>query len=176
MRRTWYLTALVPLAIGIAIAATSCSRLMDNIESMQRMVAPGERAFVLNAGDYAVFLERESVVNGTVYRTGEPTVRCSLATEDGKPIELGTPAGRLQYSLGSYAGRAVFEFELEAPVTVKLSCTSDSGQAVLAVGGGIGASIVVAVVAALFGFFSAVAVVVIIFVKRRRLARAQAKT
>lgn len=176
MSRAWYLTALVPLAIGITIAVVSFSRLIDNVESMQRLVAPGERTFVLNAGEYVVFGESESTVDGTVYRNDSFAVNCALTTEGGTQIPLSRPTGKTRYALGGYSGTGLFEFALPSAQTVKLACTSEDGKVVLAIGGGIGAAIVVAVVCGLFGLFSAGGVFLLVFLKRRKfLARQRAK-
>ena len=169
MSRAWYLTALVPLAIGVAIAWVSFTRLVDNVESMQRMVVPGERTFILNGGDYILFGETASIVDGTVYRNDRFAVSCSLAAEDGTPIALERTTGRTRYSVGSYAGGGMFEFTLTTPGTVKLSCDNDGDTAVVAIGGGIGAAIVVGIVCLVFGLLSAIGVFAIVFVRRRRM-------
>jgi len=174
MKRTWYLAALVPLAIGVAAALVSISRVTENIATMQRMVAPGERSFVLNAGSYVVFGETDSIVNDTAYHNEQLSVSCSLAREDGTKVALERPTAKTTYSLGGYAGSGIFEFALASPATVKLSCTTEAGKAVLAIGGGVGAAIVVGLISGLFGFFGAGGVFLVVFIKRRRWLRSRA--
>lgn len=165
--RAWYIAAVVPLVIGALVAWLGFSRLVDSIDSMQRLVAPGERDLVLDAGDYIVFGESESVVDGVAYANDRWSVRCSMAL-DGAPLELRTVTGRTTYSFGNHAGRAIFELTMPRSGTAHLACETDQGKAVIAVGTGIGASIVIGVIGLVFGVLLAGGVFTIIFVKRRK--------
>ncbi len=176
MSRAWYLTALVPLAIGITIAVVSFSRLLDNLQSMQRMVAPGERTFVLNAGQYIIYGETTSTVDGVAYHNTGFSLNCRLTAEDGTTIPLERPTGKITYAMGGHEGTGMFEFDLAGSSNVKLSCETDGGKAVVAIGGGIGAAIVVAIVCGLFGVLGGVAVLLVVyFVRRKVLARERAR-
>jgi hypothetical protein len=166
MSRAWYLTILVPLAL-CALSVLAFKRLVHNIDSMQRLVVPGERTLTLERGDYKVFAERESVVDGVAYETDRIAVRCSL-DDNGKPVELRQATGKIQYSMGGYSGRAIFVFTMPAAGTLRLACTSEDGKAVVAVGTGIGTSIVAAVLTLVFGIIGTVGAFVIVFTLRRR--------
>lgn len=175
MRRTWYLLALVPFAVGAALAVVSFVRLFDNLEGMPRLVVPGERSLELEAGDYVVYGETESVVDGTAYSNPRFAVRCALAHKDGTPITLSHATVARSYSFGGHAGNGMFEFELPSPETVTLSCTTEDGKAVLAIGRGIGGAIVAGVLSVLLGSLAAVVVFVVVFIKRRRWRRREAE-
>jgi hypothetical protein len=166
MSRAWYLTMLAPLAL-IGLSVLAFMRLKANIDGMQRLVVPGERALTLEARDYRVFAETESVVDGLAYANERFAVSCSVK-HDGKPIELKTSVGKITYSLGAYSGRAIFVFTMPKAGTAQLACTSEDGKAVVAVGTGIGTSIVAGVLTLVFGLLGTIAAFVIVFVLRRK--------
>jgi hypothetical protein len=169
MSRAWYLTILAPLAL-CGLSALAFVRLVHNIEAMQRFVVPGERTLKLDKGDYRVFAESESHLDGVAYANDRYSVRCSLEA-GGKPIELETSVGKITYSLAGYSGRAIFVFTMPAAGEARIACTTEDGKAVLAVGTGIGTSIVAGVLTAVFGVIGVFAVFAIVFVLRRRTVR-----
>jgi hypothetical protein len=169
MSRAWYLTMLMPLGLCV-FGVLAFMRLVDNIEGMQRLVVPGERTLTLDKGDYRVFAESESHVDGVAYANNQYSVRCSLEA-DGAPIELESSTAKITYSLGGYAGRSIFKFTMRKAGSAKLACTTDDGKAVLAVGTGIGTSIVAGVLTLVFGVIGIVAAFAIVFVLRRRTVR-----
>lgn len=167
----WYLLALVPVAIGVALAVVGVFRMIDEIEAMQRVVVPGEDDLELAAGDYVVYGETESQVSGTYYRNTSIALRCAITGPDGQQITLDTPTGTTKYTMGGYSGQSMFEFEAPSAGTYHLQCTGDGSPAVLAIGTGIGTGIVLIVVSALVGFIAAL---VVFFVVRRKRKRAAA--
>lgn len=175
MRRTWYLLALVPFAVGAALAVVSFVRLFDNLEGMPRLVVPGERSVELDAGNYVVYGESRSIVDGTAYVSDQFSVRCALAKQDGTEIPLSHSSIERTYELGDHAGSGLFEFELPTRETVKLSCTTEDGKVVLAIGRGIGGAIVAGVLSVMLGGLAAVVVFVVVFIKRRRWRRREAQ-
>jgi hypothetical protein len=175
VRRTWYLLALVPFVVGAALAVVSFVRLFDNLDSMPRMVVPGEHEFALEAGDYVVYGESESIVDGTAYENGRFSVRCGLAAHDGAAIALSHPTVARTYSIGGHTGNGMFEFELPSDQTVTLSCTTEDGKAVVAIGRGIGGAIVAGVLSILLGLFGGLIIFVVVFIKRRRWRRREAE-
>lgn len=174
MNRAWYLTLIAPLAV-CCIGVLAFIRLVDNIAGMQRFVVPGEHALTLEARDYRVFAERESTVDGVAYSSERISVRCTL-DRDGTPIELQAATGKIQYSLGGYAGRAIFKFTMPAAGTAHMSCASDDGKGVLAVGTGIGTSVVAAVLTLVLGVIATVGGFAIVYVLRRRSRKRIAAT
>jgi hypothetical protein len=166
MSRAWYLTMLVPAAL-IVLSVLSFMRLVDNIEGMQRLVAPGERTLTLERGDYRVFAESESTVDGVAYSNERYSVRCAV-TANGEPLKLESTTAKITYSMGGYAGRAIFVFTMPAAGTAQLTCTTEDGKAVVAVGTGVGTSLIAALLTGLFGFFGIFGAFTIVFVLRRR--------
>jgi hypothetical protein len=172
MSRAWYLTIVVPLAVCV-LGVFAFIRLVDNIEGMQRFVIPGERTLTLERGEHKIFAESESHVDGVAYSNERFAVRCS-AEADGKPLELRTVTGKIKYSLGGYSGRAMFAFTMPAAGAARIACTTEDGKAVLAVGTGIGVSIVAAVLTLVLGILGTIGAFVIVFVLRRRRLKRKA--
>jgi hypothetical protein len=172
MSRAWYFLALVPVLLGIAIAGATCSAMVDDIKSMQRVVVPGEGQLQLEAGDYVAYGETKSNVNGVVYSNASFSVRCGLVGPDGAEVPLETPTGKVQYGLGGYSGRNFFELTAPTKGTYTLRCEGSDEPAVIAVGKGVGSSIVILVLSALGGLIAGVVTIFVIRRKRKRAAQA----
>jgi hypothetical protein len=168
MSRGWYFVALLPLVIGAGIAVLAFTRLIDSIEQMPRMVVPGEKTFTLPAGEYVIYAESQSTVDGVAYVNERFRVNCSLSASDSSPLPLSSHGGKLKYDLGDYEGGAIFDFELPADGTAKLACETDQPKAVLAIGKSFAMTIVAGVVPLVFGLLGAL---LAFFVIRRRRKR-----
>jgi hypothetical protein len=166
----WYLLALVPVAIGGIIAAVAMSSLLGDIEGMKRVVVPGEATLELGAGDYVVYGELQSTVDGVAYRATSVQVRCMMTTAGGEGVILTTPGASTSYSLGGYQGQSMFEFTIREAGTFQLVCQNDGDPAVLAIGHGIGAGIAVVAIGMGAGFIGAIVVLLLVRRKRKRAA------
>jgi len=167
MSRRWYLLCLVPLAIGALAVVLSIEKLLDGIEQMPRVIVPGERTLALTAGDYIIYGETTSSVEGVSYVSESFSVECKLTAPDGSAATLERPTGHTTYTIGGYEGRSLFETTLGKDGTYTLACSGDK-RAVLAFGHGIGATILVIVLGAVGGFLGPGAVFLIVFLRRRR--------
>ena len=166
----WYLLALVPIAIGGIVAAVAMSSLLGDIEGMKRMVVPGEATFELEAGDYVVYGELQSTVDGVAYRASSVQVRCILASPAGEPVKMTTPGSSTSYTLGGYQGESMFEFTIATAGTYQLGCANEGDPAVLAIGHGLGAGIAVVAVSMVVAIIGAIVVLVLVRRKRKRAA------
>jgi hypothetical protein len=153
-----------------AVAIGFFMSLAGQIEGMQRVVVPGEKTFQLLPGDYIVFGESESKVAGTTYRADTFSVACTLTDQSGRAVQLQS-VGRThtKYSLGDYSGGSLFELTIPAEGRYTLACTGDQQtKAVLAIGQGIGKSIVTSVLMLLAGLISSGIAVLMLFLRRRK--------
>lgn len=152
-------------------------------DSMLRFVVPGEKVVVLPAaGDYTIFNEHKSVVNGIVYSTSEDSVsgmRCAMKDDAaGENVPLEPSSANMTYSFGSREGRAVFGFNVKGGGRYRISCGFPEAQqggvrTVLAVGQGFGAeifntiSLVFAIISIfIISFGASVAAIVYLIVKK----------
>jgi hypothetical protein len=168
MRRAWYFVALVPLLVGAAFGALAFMRLVDTIQAMPRMVAPGEKSFALPAGEHVIFVETASTVDGVAYANDRGRVTCGVKASDGSTIALAHHEGKLKYSLGGHSGGAVFNFTMPSEGNALVGCSVDDGKVVIAVGQSFGFMIVVAVVPLVLGAIASVVAFVIVYRRRKR--------
>ncbi|HTJ42393.1 MAG TPA: hypothetical protein VL463_09885 [Kofleriaceae bacterium] len=170
MSKSWfraYAIAFVPVLVGMAIGGAMIWRVYSQVTGMQRLVVPGERDVILEAGSHVGFLESKSVVDGTEYANATFSGRCTLAEAGSNaPVELGKPTGTTSYSFGSYAGTSAFSFTAPHDGTYHLACSGDGPPAVLAIGDGIGLSIVIGAIGGLAGVI--VAIVMALRIRKRR--------
>jgi hypothetical protein len=168
MSRSWYFLALIPFALGAVIATITFMGMLDDIKAMQRVVVPGEGQLALDAGDYVAYGETESNVNGVVYSNTGFSVRCGMLGPDGAEVKLESPTGKVSYTMGGYSGRNFFELTAPTKGTYTLRCEGADSPAVIAVGKGVGSSIVIAVLAGVGGILAAIITLVVIRRKRKR--------
>jgi hypothetical protein len=136
---------LILLVGGIAAAAVGGWNIYDTITSQfdfQRVVIPGQgEIHITQTGDYDVFLETRSRVDGKVYQMADDNVgglaaKMTWADTD-QEIELESPSSDFTYSFGAYEGRSLFKFHAEKTGKAILQAQYADGQgpqAVLAVG------------------------------------------
>jgi hypothetical protein len=152
----WYALAVLPLAAGIYLAIRFLLGMIDDIDSMQRVDVPGVHELYLQPGDHVVYAEGNDDWSG----------RCRLSAADGAAIELDTPGGRTSYSMGGHSGESVFVFTAPREGGYQLACEGEHGT--LAVGHGIGLTIVGVVLAPIGGMLLAGLTVALVFLWRRR--------
>jgi hypothetical protein len=175
VRATWYLLALIPLAIGGAIAIVGFRGLAGTIEAMPRVVVPGKGEVALEAGDHVAYGELRSQVGGTAYMATSLQLQCSLvASQGGSAIALTAPTAKTSYGYGAFQGESMFHMTIPRAGTYELACEGEGGPATIAIGPGIGGSIGYALGGMLGGAIGMVAVVFVVRSRRRRAAAKQA--
>jgi hypothetical protein len=146
-RRIWYGVAAIVLGAGVAVFLFLLIGFINGLagmpRSMIRVVAPGSFDIRLDkAGEYTIFDEYQSVMGGRVYSHsgGLSGLTCTLTEKaTGRSIPLTAPGGSETYSMGSYAGRSLFEFTIATPGDYRLSAEyggAGGPDAVLAIGHG----------------------------------------
>jgi hypothetical protein len=167
-RRTaagWYFVALGLIGCGLAIGMTGFFQMADSVRGLQRSTMPGKTEVTLAAGRTTIYVETR--VDGVEHVADN--LQCRMLDGSGKPIELRTANGKVSYSFGGYAGRNAWDVDIMAPGTFAIEC---SGKGAIAVGGGIGAWIVVALVGGLVPVLGGLGLAIPVFFKRRRQKRA----
>jgi hypothetical protein len=115
---------------------------------LTQVVVPGSADLQLKtAGDYTVYLELHSVVNGKIYAVDSVSgLNCELRSRaSGDKIPLYRPATNTNYTANGRSGRSVLSFRIQAPGTYTLGCKYEDGregpQTVMAVGNGVSTQI-----------------------------------
>jgi hypothetical protein len=177
MRKTskvWYWIGAGLFLPGVVLAIATFVTLSSRIADMQRVVMPGRAEIVLPAGRSTLYAESQSIVDGKVYQVGENfSLRCGIGSADGTQARLESSSSTVSYSLGDYAGQNAMDVHAGAAGTYVLECEAP-GTFVMAIGGGIGTSIVLAVVGGLAAAAGAL-MTLVVWIKRRRQIRREAE-
>jgi hypothetical protein len=170
MARGWYLVAFGLIGTALAIAITGFMQKGTAINGLQRVVIPGRAQLTLASGRSTIYVETRSIAGGHVFPDApEVPFQCSLSDINDAPVKLDPPHGSTSYDYGDYAGRAAFDIEVPNPGYYTLGCTADR-QLVIAVGGGLTASVLVAIIGGAIPGLTGVVLFLVVFVKRRRMA------
>ena len=178
----WYYgLAVLIIFIGFAaFAGFIYYGISDAQSGLLQMVAPaGADLFLSEPGEYIIFYENNSFINGKFYSTGEQIPGLEIRVrEKATGLNLSTyPAkGSFTYSLGSRSGRSIMAFTaLRAGIyQVNASYSGRAGpEVVLAIGKGmvegIFSSIMISM-AALFGSIAIAAAISYVTYRRRKEA------
>jgi hypothetical protein len=145
------------IGCALAIALTGYSQGTDAVRGLQRAEMPGRAEVTLAAGRTTVYLE------------GDGQIRCAMVDNAGNDVGLRAATGKVRYSFGGRRGRNGFDVDIMAPGTYVVTCTGDAMT--IAVGGGIGAWLVVAIVGGLVPGMAGIGLCLFVFIARRRYAR-----
>ena len=182
----WYYA--VAAAVFLAGCGSVAFVLIGHVErlrsSLVQIVAPGEKELNLTQpGDYTVFYEHESVVNGRAYSTGERLsgLECQLVLPgSGSAIALTAPGMSTTYLFGGRSGRSIFGFRIGRSGDYLFSCRYAGGRAgpevVLAIGRDFGGRVFTLraqALAVLIGSLAAAVAIAAVTAVRREKAKKQ---
>lgn len=178
----WYYgLAVLIIFIGFfAFAASIYSGITDAQSSLLRMVAPASAdLFLSEPGEYTIFYENNSYVNGKFYSTGEQMPGLQIHVRDeatGSDLVTYPANGGVTYSLDSRSGRSIMAFRIEHAGSYQINASypgKEGPAVVLAVGKGtiegILSSIMISFVA-LFGSIAIAATISFVTYRRRKKA------
>ena len=177
----YYGLAVLIIVLGFAAFAGSIySGITDAESGLLQMVAPGgANLFLKEPGEYTIFYENNSYLDGKFYSTGEQMSGLEiLVKEKATGIDLATyPAkSSFTYSLGNRSGRSIMAFTTPRAGIYQVNA-SYSGRAgpriVLAIGKGIVEGIFSSIMISLAALFGSIVIAAVItFVTYRRRKRA----
>ena len=179
--RWYYGLAVLVVVIGFSIFAWSLFSGITGLTSgLIQVVAPGASDVNLKeAGEYTIFYENQSYVDGRVFYTSDriPGLQIEVVEKStGKKLSTYSPPASLTYSMGGRSGKAILAFQVKSPGIYQLRASYPSGhdgqQVVLAVGHGFMDRILSTVMISLAAFFGsliiAAAMVITIYKKRHQ--------
>lgn len=171
----WYLVGAGLVASALAIALTGFYQMTDSVRGLQRLAMPGQGQVTLAPGRTTLYYEHRSTLRGTAYSApAQMSITCRVTDAQERPQELAVSASSVQYAFGDFAGKSAFDLQLAGSGTYTVRCEAEQ-PFVLAIGGGVGAWIVVAVVGGLVPGLGGVLVCVLVWVRRRRHRSTRAK-
>jgi hypothetical protein len=178
----WYYgLAVLIIVLGFAAFALSIySGITDAESGLLQIAAPGGAdLFLREPGEYIIFYENNSYLDGKFYRTGEQISGLEVRVQEkATGLDLATyPAkGSFTYSLGSRSGRSIMAFKIERAGNYQVNASysgKEGPRIVLAIGKGmvegIFSSIMISM-AALFGSIAIAAVITFVTYSRRKKA------
>lgn len=161
--------ALLVLVGGGAVLGAMLWRLSSQVDKLTRIAVPGTSEVMLPAGESIGYGEPADGEVGE-FRLA---AHCDAIAKDGSEISIGAPVAKVSYQLGSRQGVSLMSIKTATPGNVTITCTTDHAFT-LAIGGGVGTSIVVGILAMLAGVLLAVMLVVRTWRRRRREKRGAA--
>jgi hypothetical protein len=176
--RVWYALAGLLVLLGIALFSQFLiSRLQDLGGDLRQVVVPGTANLALDeAGEYTIFHERRSVIDGQYYASSDISgLRVTLTGPGGAAIPLDRPAMSSRFTVGGREAFSIFTFRIEQPGTYRLTAAYPDGRiepkAVLSVGHDFMAGLLTTIFGAIaIGFATfglGIAIFVVTLVKRR---------
>lgn len=182
MPSPWYYgLAVLIIVVGFSIFAWSIySSFSDMGSELSQVVMPGGSDLDLKEpGEYTVFYENQTYVNGKFYSTGAQIPGLQIRVSEkatGRELSTYPTPGGFTYSFGGRFGQSITTFRVERPGIYQINAFYPSGkgpEVVLAVGRGFAEGIfssVAIALAALFGSMVMAAVVVFVTYTRRKKA------
>jgi hypothetical protein len=130
--RLWYVVAPVILVAGVMGARYLIFTRLDAVAaSMRRFVVPGTAELTLEQpGTYTIYHEASSVIDGKLYVSENVNglqVRVAAVPGD-VPVQVSTPGGSENYSMGGASGVAVLAFDVTSPGRYRLTAGYDGGK------------------------------------------------
>ena len=170
----------VILIIGIiSFVVVLVTGILSSVNSIDnQVVVPGKRTIELKEpGDYNIYFEYKSVIDGRVFETSTINgLVCKLKnTETGEYIKLKNSTSNSRYSVNGREGKSLFSFTIDNAGTYEIDASYESGdgeEAVLAISKGFGMKLLSSIFICFAILFVTIAGAVILFVytyKRRKM-------
>lgn len=121
---------LLQLIGSIAFGFLIFNGVTDIGKAGNRVVVPGSMPLQLEkAGDYTIFYEHQSVIDGMVYSTPQSLtgLQVELTGPDGNAITL-EPSSGGTYNVGQRSGNGLFDFKAAQPGTYTLNAGYPDGS------------------------------------------------
>jgi hypothetical protein len=177
----WFVVAGV---IALATAGGSVHFLLSRLATLDslltRVVVPGSSVLTLDkSGDYTIFHEEKSFVDGQYYASKSVEgLRVALTAEaGGAAVKIHVPTGSSSYSIGNREGTSIYNFTIDQPGRYRLTASLANGRtepkAVLAVGQGMMSALlgmIFGMMGIIFGGLGVAGLVVLVTVLQRSKA------
>ncbi len=165
----------------ISFVVVLVTGILSSVNSFDNQVlVPGTRNIELKEpGDYNIYFEYRSIVDGRVFETSNINgLVCKLKNIDsGEYIRLENSTVNSSYSVNGREGRSLFSFTIDKAGTYEIDASYESGdgeEAVLAIGKGFGVNLLSTIFICFAILFVTIAGAVILFVytyKKRKLIK-----
>jgi len=178
--RFWYVIAAV-LFLGSVIAPAPIVlwNVFARSDETLRLIAPDQKVFRLNRGDYTIFSDSRAVIDGEILlsRGSLSGLRVRVRSTDGKEIPVEAVKIASRYNIGGQTGFAILQFSIpesgDYSVLAEYREKSPNNRALLSIRkeflGGLLGSILLTVVLSIGGAILGIAIFLRTLWKRRQL-------
>ncbi|HUG16822.1 MAG TPA: hypothetical protein VMM78_17580 [Thermomicrobiales bacterium] len=188
LRRTDLIAAAIFIAAAVVaglLGYRAITGFLGLTDDLTRVVVPGATEITFTeTGDYTIFYEHRSTHDGRVFRTPQTLegLRVSLLSRDTDSfVPLSPPGSDVEYSMRGRSGYAVLGFSIGEPgpyeITGFYEGNAQGPDVVLAIGQGVGRTLVVSILAGigaavilLLGVAAALALILVPRSRRKRQA------
>jgi hypothetical protein len=162
-----YLWIAVPLAVGLGTCAGGFVSMFSGVEDMPRAPASGGTV-ELDAGEYTVFFETSSVIDGRVLTVaGQGPSSCDIVSADtGEPVPVQPSSSSSSYAFGSYSGASKGKVDVPRAGTYRVTCAGGT-EGAIAFGSGLFAMILLCLAGGLVALVGSVVIWIVVHRKRR---------
>lgn len=140
-----YGLAIALMLVGTFAFLLAFEVLKTTTEDMVQVIVPGESTITVEEpGDFTIFYESQSTVDGRVFSTGDlPGINIEIRSNaTGEPVSIKKPSATTSYSLGGRSGQSIAAFSVQETGDYTLAAAYPEGaegtERVLAVGSGSG--------------------------------------
>ncbi len=167
---------IIGIVLFVVVLVTGTLSSVNSLDN--QVLVPGTRTIELKEpGDYNIYFEYKSVVDGRVFETSTINgLVCKLKnTESGEYIKLENSIANSRYSVNGREGQSLFSFTIDKAGTYEIDASYESGEgeeAVLAIGKGFGMKLLSTIFICFAILFVTIAGAVILFVytyKKRKM-------
>ncbi len=111
-----YGLAIVLMLVGTFALLLAFEVLKTTTEDMVQVIVPGESTITVEEpGDFTIFYESQSTVDGRVFSTGDlPGINIEIRSNaTGEPVPIKKPSATTSYSLGGRSGQSIAAFSVQ---------------------------------------------------------------
>lgn len=133
-----YLIAILLVVVGFGGGLfLGIGSALSDTEAMPRFFVPGDIEVELAAGDYTIYYESASVIDGVAIQNRETgsQVSCNVEGPNGpEGISFQAASVKTSYTLGSYSGESLFALSVPTDGIYYISCEKAGDEAAMAIG------------------------------------------
>jgi hypothetical protein len=166
----WYLLGALLAVAGVAVFIVLR---ISSTDPNFRLILPGSQQITLDKGNYTLFYEHKTVLNGTEYTsdTEVPEIRFFVMAPDESGVELTVPNVRESYAFDGREGYSVVKFAVDSPGDYTVGGGYTDGRLgtlfVFALGRSSSGSLLIGLISIIGGLGISAALVISLYVMRR---------
>jgi hypothetical protein len=181
----WYVLGAGLVVLGpLTVMYVGMVHLERRVAAMPRAEMPSRLALEIGPGEYDLYLEEQSVIDGrTYYSPDYPGLVCKLIHEaEGRILPVTTSSTSTSYRVASYSGRSIGSFRVDDAGVYLVACEvprppdaprgTGGRRFVIAVGADVGRTAIASVAGTFGSMLAGLAMLLVVRSKRKKWFRA----